>query len=45
MEAICAELEEMGRSEDLGAALRQIPRLEEEIGHVRTVFEQELSKN
>ena len=45
MEAICAELEEMGRSEDLGAALRQIPRLEEEIGHVRTVLEQELSKN
>ncbi len=45
MEAICAELEELGRSEDLGAALRQIPRLEDGFRHVRTVFEQELSKN
>jgi CheY-like chemotaxis protein len=45
MEALCAELEEMGRSEELAAALGQISRLQEEFGRVRVVFEEELSKN
>jgi two-component system sensor histidine kinase/response regulator len=45
MEAISAELEEIGRSEDLKAARARISRLEEEFGRVRAVFEEELSKN
>jgi two-component system, sensor histidine kinase and response regulator len=45
MEALCAELEEMGRSEDLSAAPGTMTRLEEEFGRVRAVFEDELSKN
>jgi hypothetical protein len=44
MVAICSELEKMGRSEDLRVAVGQISRLEEEFRHVRTVFEEELSK-
>ena len=44
MEAICAELEEMGRSEDLASAPVRISKLEEEFGRVRVVFEEELSK-
>ena len=44
LEALCTELEEMGLSEELGAALEQISRLEEEFGRVRAVFEEELSK-
>lgn len=43
MEALCTELEEMGRSEDLAAAPVRISRLEE-FGRVRVVFEEELSK-
>jgi CheY-like chemotaxis protein len=42
MEALCAELEEAGRSEDLSAASGQISRLEEEFGRVRTVLEKDL---
>jgi CheY-like chemotaxis protein len=45
MEAICAELVEVGRSEDLRAAPVRVSRLEEEFGRVRAVFEEELSKN
>jgi two-component system, sensor histidine kinase and response regulator len=44
MEAICAELEEIGRSEDLATAPVRISKLEEEFGRVRVVFEEELSK-
>jgi HPt (histidine-containing phosphotransfer) domain-containing protein len=44
MEAICAGVEELGRSEELGAAPGLIFRLEEEFGRVRVIFEQELSK-
>ena len=42
MEALCAELEEAGRSEDLSAVSGQISRLEEEFGRVRAVLEKEL---
>ena len=42
MEALCAELEEAGRSEDLSAASGQISRLEQEFGRVRAVLEKEL---
>jgi two-component system, sensor histidine kinase and response regulator len=45
MEALCTELEQMGRSEDLSAALGQISLLEEEFRQVRKVFEEEFSKN
>ena len=45
MEALCAELVEMGRSEDLRAAPARISRLEEEFGRVRVEFEKVLSKN
>jgi two-component system, sensor histidine kinase and response regulator len=45
MEAICTELEDAGHSGDLTAAPRQISRLEEEFGHVRTALEEELSKS
>jgi HPt (histidine-containing phosphotransfer) domain-containing protein len=45
MEAICAEVEEMGHSEELRAAPGLILRLEEEFGRVRVVFEGELSKS
>ena len=45
MEAICAELEEIGRSGALAAAPARISRLEEEFGRVCTAFEEELSKN
>jgi PAS domain S-box-containing protein len=44
MGAICAELEEIGRTEDLAAAPVRISRLEEEFGRVRVVFEKELSE-
>jgi two-component system, sensor histidine kinase and response regulator len=44
MEAICAELEEIGRSEDLATTPVRISKLEEEFGRVRVVFEEELSK-
>jgi two-component system sensor histidine kinase/response regulator len=39
MDAICAELEEIGRSEDLAAAPVLISRLEKEFEHVRAVFQ------
>jgi two-component system, sensor histidine kinase and response regulator len=45
MEAICTELEEMGRSEDLRTVPARISRLEEEFGRVRVVFEKELAKS
>ena len=45
MEAICAELEELGRSGNLTPAPGLISRLEEEFGRVRVVFEEEPSKN
>jgi two-component system, sensor histidine kinase and response regulator len=45
MEALCTELEEMGRSEELAAVPAQISRLEEEFGRVRAVLEEELSEN
>lgn len=45
MAAVCAELEEIGRSEDLQAAMEQTSRLDEEFGCIRTAFEEELSKN
>jgi HPt (histidine-containing phosphotransfer) domain-containing protein len=44
MGAICAELEEMGRSEKLAAAPVGVSRLEEELGRVRAAFEEELAK-
>jgi two-component system sensor histidine kinase/response regulator len=44
METLCAELQDMGRSEELRAAPGLISRLEEEFGRVRAVFEEELSK-
>jgi two-component system, sensor histidine kinase and response regulator len=44
MEAICAELEKLGRSKELTTAPALISQLEEEFGRVRTVFEDELSK-
>jgi two-component system, sensor histidine kinase and response regulator len=42
MEALCAELEEAGRAEDLRAASEQISRLEGEFGRVRAVLEEDL---
>ncbi len=45
MEALCRELEEIGRSEDLAAAPVWISRLEEEFGRVRAAFEEELSRS
>ena len=44
MQALFAELEEVGRSEGLAAAPVRITRLEEEFGRVREAFEEELSK-
>ena len=44
MEALCVELEEMGRAEDVGAAPDRISRLEE-FGRVRAAFEVELSRS
>ncbi len=44
MGAICAELEGMGRSEDLAGAPGKISLLEEEFGRVRVAFEREVSK-
>ena len=44
MQALCTELEEIGRSEELRAAPGLISRLEEEFGRVRAVFVEELSK-
>ncbi len=41
MEAICAELEEIGRSGDVGSAPALISRLEAELGRVRAVLERE----
>jgi two-component system, sensor histidine kinase and response regulator len=43
MEALCTELEQIGRSEDLVAAPALISPLKEEFGRVRTAFEEELS--
>ena len=45
MEALCAELEEIGRCEDLAAGPERISRLEEEFGRVRAAFEEVLSKS
>jgi CheY-like chemotaxis protein len=45
IEALCTELEEIGRSGDLRAAPARISRLEEEFRRVRAVFEEEVSKN
>ena len=45
METLCAELQEVGRSEELRAAPGLIARLDEGFGRVRAVFEEELSKN
>jgi two-component system, sensor histidine kinase and response regulator len=44
MEAICAELEEIGRSEELAGAPELISRLGEEFGRVRVAFREELLK-
>jgi HPt (histidine-containing phosphotransfer) domain-containing protein len=44
MGAFCAELEEMGRSEDLAGAPSRMSLLEEEFGRVRVAFERELSE-
>jgi two-component system, sensor histidine kinase and response regulator len=44
MGAICAELEEIGSSEDLAAAPVLISRLDQEFEHVRVVFEEDPSK-
>jgi CheY-like chemotaxis protein/HPt (histidine-containing phosphotransfer) domain-containing protein len=45
MEALCSELEEIGRSEDLSTAPRLTSSLEEEFGRVRAAFEKELSRS
>ncbi len=45
MSALCTELEEMERSDELKAAPELISRLEEEFGRVCAAFEEELSKN
>jgi two-component system, sensor histidine kinase and response regulator len=45
MEAICAELEGIGRSGDLAATPVRISRLEEEFERVRVMLEEELSNN
>jgi two-component system, sensor histidine kinase and response regulator len=44
MQALLAELEEIGRSEELGAAPEWISRVEEEFGRVRAALEEGLSK-
>jgi two-component system, sensor histidine kinase and response regulator len=44
MEALCAELENAGRSGELAAATARITRLEVEFGRVSAVLEGELSK-
>jgi signal transduction histidine kinase/DNA-binding response OmpR family regulator/HPt (histidine-containing phosphotransfer) domain-containing protein len=44
MEAICGELEGMGRSEDLSAAPALVSRLEAAYGRVRAALERELSR-
>ena len=44
MEAICSDLEEQARSEELAVAPELVSRLEEEFARVRAVFEEELSK-
>ncbi len=45
MAAICAELEEIGRSGDLAPAPALISRLEAELGRVRAVLERELPRS
>ena len=45
MAAICAELEEIGRSETLAGAPVWISRLEEEFERVRVAFEESLTKD
>ena len=45
MAAICAELEEIGRSGDLAPAPALISRLEAELGRAHTVLERELPKS
>jgi signal transduction histidine kinase/DNA-binding response OmpR family regulator/HPt (histidine-containing phosphotransfer) domain-containing protein len=42
--AVCAELEELGRSGDLSEAPARISELEEEFGRVRVAFDEELGK-
>jgi HPt (histidine-containing phosphotransfer) domain-containing protein len=39
MKALLAELEEIGRSEELGAAPERISRVEEEFGRIRAALE------
>ncbi len=41
MEALCSELEDIGRSGNLVAAPARISRLEEEFGRVRVAFEKD----
>ena len=45
MEALCSELEEIGRSENLSTAPRLTSSLEEEFARVRAAFEKELSRS
>jgi hypothetical protein len=45
MEALSGELEHIGHSENLVAALARISQLEEEFGRIRAAFEQELSRS
>jgi HPt (histidine-containing phosphotransfer) domain-containing protein len=45
MAAICAELEEIGRSGDLPPAPALISRLEAELGRVRALLEKELPRS
>jgi two-component system sensor histidine kinase/response regulator len=45
MEALCGELEHMGRSRNFVAASARIPLLEVEFGRVRAAFEEELSRS
>jgi two-component system, sensor histidine kinase and response regulator len=45
MEALCTELEEIVRSEELRTAPELISRLEEEFGRARVALEEEVSRN
>jgi HPt (histidine-containing phosphotransfer) domain-containing protein len=45
MVALCTELEEMGRSEDLSVAPALISRLEAEFGRVRVAFQKEIQSS
>ena len=44
MKALLAELEEIGRSEELGAAPERISRVEEEFGRVRAALEDSVKR-